>query len=516
MGAAIPPSFEHTIPVPPGHLISLPGLEFARDPLTLVVAEPTLVLNWKEWFEWHQSDIGLAGLLLSLTALIVLWKRRPRARARAGTWCCRGCDHELSAPQITVASDGAADWSGQEAKCPECGQRDARGPLRVGRARAWWGTGIAFAAAGLIACGFAIVLPLEVGRRPGSGQETWPIAGLEAIISSWPSKAMRVERKQGVRFVRVDLATGNRRDLGTGPDLVIAHDYLSPDGRYVVVATDHESGVLLIEIASGARRVARIPALTDEHPHAHISGFSADGREVYLVRSHQSATRLVDELFSVELTTARLRSVSVVESELPKDSKAAEMLRTHFAVSGSGESLRWVHHAGVPGAGVTFRWEYQGERRERHEEIDERSVQIRLNDDGNCCVIQPFLPVRPWGFALSDGSKVSNLPRSSPQSEQGRLALMPDGKGNLLVRDLAFLGFSRGTLRAQLGRFPRFALSPGDRYAAAIGEEEIARAWPLSALGLKPLKVWKVRVWDLKPMLDQRFGGKREPAVEKK
>lgn len=92
--------------------------------------------------------------------------------------------------------------------------------------------------------------------------------------------------------------------------------------------------------------------------------------------------------------------------------------------------------------------------------------------------------------------------------------VLPDRSGTATVRDFGAFALPRGTLRVSKTGYAQFEQSKGDRFVAVVGDRVVERNRISRILGVPALKGSEVLVWDLQPLLDQKFGEQR--AVPKK
>lgn len=524
MNSELAPAFVIPLDSAPAGGLSETGLQFAGSPPALFIAEPAWDPSWSSWFWWHAPDIAAVGLFLAL-AVSVLAAAGLRRNARvSGALHCRSCGHELTEPQVAVDARGAGRWASAEAKCPECGKRDERGPERGGGRHTKRIAVLVIGAVVCIVCAVTLLQTLRAGGSVGAGNETWPIAGLERVLGSWALKRRQYAMPfEAYRFLRVDPLTRARTAFGT-VDTTMPHlmTFVTPDARYVL-ASARRDGVLVVIDTQTKRQVeamlgASVPGFRG---YLTVVSFSKDSKRVYVACLARNDAMRRDELFAVELATGAARSIGVVEYEA-RPEKNRTMSFSRFLIAEAGEDVAWVHEVAMGGGaslseGVVLRWGSIESRRERTEEAQGDTLRVWLSEDGKLCVVESELNGKPSAFALADGKDVEDVPARphEPHEAQQRFMIMPEHNGSAQVCDRGVFSLPRATLKVTSSRYVQFERSQGDRFVAAVGERQVERNWISQILGVPALKGWEVRVWDLQPLLDQQFGEKRSVPAKK-
>jgi hypothetical protein len=503
--------------------VAEPGLQFAGSPPMLFVAEPAWDPSWVRWFSWHTPDIAAGALLIA--GAVVVWAvlQLMRGGRAAGAMYCRGCGHELALPQVRMDASGVGIWANEEAKCPECGKRDERGPVRGARVRWKAVTVLVVSFAICITCGVMLASSLRVGGKLTAGRnETWPVVGLERVMGSWaPQRRLYSMAFEAFRFVRVDPETGAREDLGTvDTSMPRLMEFVSPDGKYVIASARRDHALVVINTNSKqSRRVSLAPNTPGFRGYLMVVQFSSDVSNVFVSCAARNGDKRRDELFAVELATGVSRSLAVVEFQSQASPKPNDSY-SQFLVAEAGAETIWVHQVSRRGASgpreeVVLRWESADGKRERTEHAAGGMLMVRISEDGKYCVMEAGAARKSWAFALEDGLDLEDVSSiATKRLEMPRLMLMSDGRGKAVVRDFGAFALPRATLRVNAAGFAEFVQSKGDRFVAVVGDRAVEQNWISRLLGVPARKGSEVRIWDLQPVLDQKFGEER--AVPKK
>lgn len=522
MAAPLDPAFVIPLDSSLSGGVAEPGLQFAGSPPMLFVAEPTWDPSWARWFSWHAPDIAAVAFLIAVVVAMWSASRLMRRGRSGGVLYCRGCDHELALPQVRIDESGVGVWVNEEAKCPECGKRDERGPVRGTRVRWKAITVLVVSLAICITCGVMLASSLRVGGKlAAGGNETWPVAGLERVMGSWaPQRRLYSMAFEAFRFVRVNPETGAREDLGTvDTSMPRLMEFVSPDGKYVIASARRDHALVVIDTNSKqSRRVSLAPNASGFRGYLMVVQFSSDVSKVFVSCAARNGDKRRDELFAVELATGVSRSLAVVEFQSQTSPKPNDSY-SQFLVAEAGADVTWVHQLskrGIPTVmeGSVFRWESGGERRERN--VPFRVGEFHVSADSKHLLLDNGMGRVKWAVRLADGKEVDDVSALAPRRlDMRRLMVMSDGRGTAVVRDFGAFALPRATLRVNTAGFAEFEQSMGDRFVAAVGDRAVEQNWISRLLGVPARKGSEVRIWDLQPVLDQKFGEER-PKPQKK
>lgn len=316
------------------------SLRFAGDSLYAVDSvwnHPPTRIVW-----WYATPV--ASVLLPFAAALavwLLWRLLSRPRRR-GLIYCRGCNHELSAPNAAIGEDGRGVWMGENARCPECGRR-AKPPMVAGSR--WRRTMPPLAAMVLlIGCVACVVATLEwfVATRP-IDPKTWPVEGLEKYLGPWAVMRRDDGRTHtGMsRITRIPLSGGAASEVARERIAMLQGVLASPNERYVVLSPlDKRTSIRIVEPAKGGSRLGLLNGSEYSYPTA--VAFSEDSRFVYVSVNERAPDR-PDQLFRIELESGK-----------------AEVLATHMrekspdgSNQGSGRFVVREHAGGVVWAHVS-------------------------------------------------------------------------------------------------------------------------------------------------------------------
>lgn len=325
-------------PQDPAGLGSSMSLRFAGDSLYAVDSvwnHPPTRIVW-----WYATPV--ASVLLPFAAALavwLLWRLLSRPRRRGWIYC-RGCNHELSAPNAAIGEGGLAVWMSENARCPECGRR-AKPPMVAGPR--WWRIMPPLAAMVLlIGCVACVVATLEwfVATRP-IDPKTWPVEGLEKYLGSWA--VMRRDDGRAhtgmSRITRIPLSGGVAREVARDRIAMLQGVLASPNERYVVLSSlDKRASIRIVEPATGRSRLVPLNASQYSHPTA--VGFSADSRFVYVSVAEQFVSR-PDQLCRVDLQSGAVEVLAEHMRERPIEGSYQGFSR--FVVREHPGGLAWAH-----------------------------------------------------------------------------------------------------------------------------------------------------------------------------
>lgn len=387
MLTTVAPKWVIPIETMPGGGVANPTMEFAGDPAALFVSEQIWGYPWYRVLQWHAPTIAtvlMIGALVFVAARVLRVWNRPR---RAGALYCRGCNHELSLPQAHFDESAKPRWKSEDARCPECGVRTEKPPV-AGRS---WVKRLAPAVLLLLIAGGSSAWILATTLQPARGgvafgvEPTWPTAGIEKL-AGWAAlrRTMSTDDLRGMRVMRIDLATGERRTLLRVSKPARIAPGVTPNGEWVAQLDARGGGMLWIVQAStgSVREVRWHGGFIGE-----VVGFSSDSRRAYLSRQiAANAQRTVGELWCVELESGDAKAIACVEFDHPGLPFGAPRARPRFVVIDDERGLDWVHHQ-VYGAGPArvdvFRRMKEGaiEAIEVHGNRDSMAEVAVLNED---------------------------------------------------------------------------------------------------------------------------------------
>jgi len=299
-------------------------------------------------------------------------------------------------------------------------------------------------------------------------------------------------------------------------------NFVSPDGKYVVAASRRNHALDVIDVGTRQRKqVSFQSGSAGFRAYLTVVQFSENGSRVFVTNTGSKDKARRDELFSVDLATGEVKSIAVVEHQAESGPTGNDSY-SQFLVSDTGTDVTWVHQVSKRGTSylreeIVLRWQSSGEWHERQEKAAGQMLMTRISDDGRVCVLESGANRKSWAFALADGKDVEEVPARLPKVRDipRRFFVMPEKSGTATVRDIGAFAMSRATLKVKSSGYPQFELSSGERFVAAIGDRTIERNWISRMLGAPALKGWEVRIWDLQPLLDQKFGEMR-PETKKR
>jgi len=506
------PTIEPTVIVPVGE--SLQGhapfmqLQFAGDPPALFVYESTYDYPWYRVLQWHAPTI--AAVVLVIVVLVVLvkaWRvwRRPMAD---GLLYCRGCNHELGAPNAERVDGHVSRWMSEDARCPECGVRTERSP-RVG-VSGWKRLRWTLLGGVVLLAGSVTTLCLTLRPYPAAWrfalEPTWPVKGLEKRAGIFTLvRKMSITDRQGVRISRIDLPNGEQRELlkvwrpGLNPL------YVSKDGRWLVVSDGRRwDTILLVEAATAETRQIQLPIAKNRS--AELVAFSTDSKRAYLSsRDWQSRDKEICVLFCLELATGVVQEIDMVEVKHSADWLDRTSSGSMFAVRDDEKGLSWVHHQnyGKAGAQLDVFRRLQGDKIEEIEfkDLNFRGENATLSSDRD---VVEFHDLRR--------TSVRKVDLKTKRSTNSGLGAMPLPKrrylnwpsNGLLVRNWSQqepLAILSAPLSEVAWGIPHLS-GDGRWLAAYVTRSTVA---PAPGATVAPGKsIYEIRVWDLNKVPDVR------------
>jgi hypothetical protein len=504
------PTIEPTVIIPVGKSLhgnaSFVQLQFAGDPPALFVYESTSDYPWYRVVQWHAPTIAAVVMLLVFAAVVVkAWRvwRRPMAD---GLLYCRGCNHELGAPNAERSSGGSR-WMNEQARCPECGVRSEKAP-RVG-VSGWKRLRLTLAVSALLIAAGATTLGLTLTPYPSAWrfgiEPTWPVDGLmkKAGIFTLMRKMSSTDRI-GIRISRIDIPSGGKRELVTVWKPGWIPLFVSDDGRWVVTSDGRRREVLLlIDAANGDRREVRLPI--KENRYAQLVAFSTDSKRAYLSSSDWlSRERAECTVFCLELETGDLRPIDQVEVKHPADWLGSTSAGSAFAVRDDEQGLSWVHRQMYQKAGGRLDV-FRRLKGDDIEEIEFRDASgsiadfARLSKNRDVVEFHGFYQDRPATFDLKSRT------------------FMPAGMGGVYLPKRRYLNWPENGLRvrdwvqkepvailaAPLSDSPRATpqLSSDGRWLAAFLSRSTVPRAP-GTVASSSGAIHEIRVWDLSRIPD--------------
>lgn len=340
----------HTIPLGPtlSGEVALAKLQFAVEngKPVLYAAVPVWNATWGRWFTWHAPEIMVGSWLV--VVIVLAWRllhvrRTPR---EAGRRYCRRCNYQLTKPQLAFDERGRVQWASAEAKCPECGYRSKRLPVR---GRSAWVRRLPWIACSLIPL---LVLPVFIWRSLDRYQSTaayaiptWPIQGLErALGTAALQRSTHAAAVQSAEFWRIDPADGRvtRRYSDTIVSRFTLPPFVVPGGKFLVALSEPLNGLVILDTATGVSRTVSHPAVSSTLPcFLRVLGFPDESR-VFVQRQSSLKDSDVCELNVFHLPAGPYESVAKlsVPREGPTDSTAHE-----FDATMRGGQVVWALHS---------------------------------------------------------------------------------------------------------------------------------------------------------------------------
>lgn len=495
----------------PGGRVAEPGVMFAGSPPMLYVAEPVWNATWGRWIGWHAPTIATSVLLVTLF-VATWWVRRVWKRPRqVGRMYCRGCNHQLAKPQLVLNEKKRAVWADAESKCPECGVRHKRGPVR-GRLRFTRMLPVVLVApVVLIVCGLTMLATLRFHRASGWGGGTWPTLGMEKLFGSWAlerrSSAMQV---QSTRLWRIDPRTGAAEVIGPIDTWNDGYrEFVSPDGRFAVSPVEFGRRLLVIDLTTGVRTT--YPSGAESRSYFAMERFSMDGKRVFVEKTTFRDVGNLHELLAFESATGKFETIASVE--LPPEGRTPGVYNTRsFEFREMPDGIAWVHESGARnatgrGEETTLRWEASGKKMKRMETSASGSIQIELSEDAKAVVVTDadyVAGATTRAFDLETGGDLSTVPPLGTSQERDRLGprrIQFVKAGTAIVLSLKGELRSVAELPVSADGWPLGGTQDG-RFACGWREREVAPSWIGRMLGAASKKAPDVRIWDFEKLLD--------------
>ncbi|MBX3378455.1 MAG: hypothetical protein KF805_00040 [Phycisphaeraceae bacterium] len=509
MTPVLEPTFIFPLEAPPdampGGRIADPGLMFAGSPPMLYVAEPVWNATWGRWFSWHCPTIAGSVLLATLLAT-VWWIRRVGKRPRqVGRMYCRVCNHQLAKPQLKLNEKKRAVWADAESKCPECGVRHKRGPVR-GRLRSTRLLPVLFVSpVVLFGCLLVMLAMLRFHQRSAWGGGTWPVAGMEKVFGAWALERRVPEMLvQSTRLWRIDPSTGAKEVVGPidSQDMSFA-EFITPDGKFAVAAEKNHGRVLVIDLKSGERRV--YPSMPDTRSYFRIIRFAKDTNCAFVSRLTYLGPNVRHELLTFDPSTGEFLVIASVE--LSAEGRAPVFARS-FEFRETTAGVAWVHKSVIQlttgGREETLHWSVNGKQMERVHSLSSGSLRIELNVDGKACIVRNGMTNTTTAFDLATGDDLAVVPPIGEPQERDRTGPRLLGYSIHGVAEVMSLkGEPRtvGRLSAATQMSPVIGTADG-RFASGWKEREVAPSWISAMLGVPPTTAPVVQVWDFEKLLD--------------
>ncbi|MBL8885292.1 MAG: hypothetical protein JNK16_01420 [Phycisphaerales bacterium] len=513
MPPILEPTFVFELQAPPdanpGGRVVEPGVMFAGSPPMLYVAEPVWNATWGRWFSWHSPTIA-ASVFLATLLITVWWTRRVGKRPRqVGRMYCRVCNHQLAKPQLKLNEKKRAVWADAESKCPECGVRHKRGPVR-GRLRFTRMLPVLLVSpVVLFVCGLVMLATLRFHQRSAWGHGTWPVAGMDKLFGSWAlerrSSAMQV---QSTRLWRIDPRTNVAEAIG--PIDSWGHsfqEFVSPDGRFVVSPVEHGRRLLVVDLKGGER--AMYPPEEESRSYFSVERFSIDGTRVFVEKTTFRDSGNLHELMGFEPATGKFETIASVE--LPPEVRTSGVYTTRsFEFRETPVGIVWVHessdrNATGRGEETTLRWEASGKTMKRMETSASGSIQTELSEDAKAVVVTDYIAGATMrAFDLETGADLSTVPPIGISQERDRLGprrIQFVKAGTAIVLSLKGETRSVAELPVSADGWPLGGTQDG-RFACGWKERDVAPSWIGRMLGAASKKAPDVRIWDFEKLLD--------------
>lgn len=501
----------HTIPLGPTLTgeVAQAELQFAVEngKPVLYAAVPVWNATWGRWFAWHAPEIMVGVWLVVLIVLVrrlLHVRRTPREKGRR---YCRKCNHQLTKPQLAFDERGRVQWASAEARCPECGHRSKRVPVR---GRSGWVRRLPWL---LVSTPLILLLPLMFFgsirahlRVPGMSEPTWPIAGLQNVLGSWalqrrvPSFAV-----QSYAYLRIDPADGSvRRFRGvpaTGAPRI--GGFASPGGTKLVLSSDGPDGLVVLDTATGTSRVLRHPKATwTSIGRLRLHRFLGEDR-VLVQRDVYETEREVASLEAVDLVTGAF--TTIVEMPFARSDGRVSVIR-EFESVGDVETLRWFvrcsswDRTGMPSEEIAWRAESKV-----HSRVINRGPQgtveyARLNRDGSAIVIAKT----SGGNEAIDFATGRSIEKPDPDvlewnTERSQSSVIPMSPGVASIWDLnnSSKNYQLKTSTAISMGFSSPVSSADGRWIAGLGDRPVASRWQQILTGKAETLEGEIRIWRL-------------------
>lgn len=514
----LPPTFSIPLEASPSGKIVEPGMQFAGPEPYLYVLEPVWNATWGKWLVWNLPTLS-AWLLVGVVVLglWVLWRvmRRPR---QVGRMYCRGCNHQLAKPQLRLNERQRAVWADAEAKCPECGRRHRRGPVR-GRSL-WVRLIVSWLVVPPVGLACALVLLLMLGfHTPRSwAGVTWPTEGMEKIFGSWALERRLPEVvSQSYRLLKIDPATGAVRPLMFVDEFVRpGSDFVTPDGKYVILPQENGRRLRVVETLNGAARSYGFDESAGMTLVSYVLQFPSDGRSALVHRSVEGASKSVNELLRFDPADGKMVLLGRVEvSDGPL--KTVAIMGARFEVKETDRGLVWLHlneqsDTTSSKQEMVVRWRAGDKELQRIETSANRTLKFEISLDGLYCDVIDYGARSNTVFSLETGETVEKvLPRPAANNRGMGPRLTHGGPGSVQVLAQSAPRNVVGTLKLHSNAWTAAGSLDG-RYAAGVAERDVAPSWMRQLLGLAALRRPEVAIWDFSKLLDAETGEAIVPA----
>jgi len=512
MPPILEPTFVFELQAPPdaipGGRITEPGLMFAGSPPMLYVAEPVWNATWGRWFSWHSPTIA-ASVFLATLLMTVWWMRRVGKRPRqVGRMYCRVCNHQLAKPQLKLNEKKRAVWADAESKCPECGVRHKRGPVR-GRLRFTRMLPVLLVSpVVLFVCALVMLATLRFHQRSAWGGGTWPVVGMEKVFGAWALERRGIGiDSNSTRLWRIDPRTGAKELIGPIDSWTLSYlEFVSSDGRFVVAPVMNGRRMLVIDLKSGKR--VEYSAGDEGFSYLAMRRFSIDGSRVFVERTTYRGSSMLHELTTFDPATGKFEVIASVELP-PENSKAGTYGARKFEFREVAGGIAWIQTSGLRsatgrGEELTVRWENGGKLMKRTEISTSGSLHLELSDDGTACIVSDAMARSSRAFDLKTGEDLATAPSAGMEQDRDRAGpRMPGFVNNGVMTIMSLKGVPRvvGELSVTKQFSPAIGSADG-RFVSAWKERDVAPSWIAAMLGAPPTKVPNVLVWDFEKLLD--------------
>jgi hypothetical protein len=501
----------HTIPLGPTLTgeVSQAELQFALEngKPVLYAAVPVWNATWGRWFTWHAPEIMVGVWLVVLIVLVRRLLHVRRTPREAGRRYCRKCNHQLTKPQLAFDERGRVQWASAEAKCPECGHRTRRVPVR---GRSGWVRRLPWL---LVSTPLILLLPLMfLGsirahlRVPGMSEPTWPIAGLQNILGSWALQR-RVPSfvVQSFAYWRIDPTDGSVRRYGGMPATGTPRTdrFASPGGTKLVLSSDGPDGLVVLDTATGTSRVLRHPKATwTSAGRLRLHRFLSEDR-VLVQRNEYRVDQEVVSLESVDLNTGAFSAV--VEVPFPQPKGRVGVMR-EFETVGDGETLRWMircnwwNESGTPTEEIFWRTDSQVRSRTVNRGPQGTREFARLNRDGSAIVITKMSGGNE-AIDLSTGRLIERPEQDvlawNPETSQSSIVPMSPGVANVWDLNDSSKTYQLKTSTAIGMGYSSPVSSADGRWIAGLGDRSVTSRWHQILTGKAETLQGEIRVWRL-------------------
>lgn len=522
MQNVIAPTFSMPLGAAPGGSIVEPGIEIAGTPPSVFVAEAVWNESWWQWFWWHFPTFVIVACVVAGIPLGLKILRIARVRQEVGKWYCRRCNHLLDVPHVRVEEKHAA-WTDDQAKCPECGDHAANGPVagrlllpRIAKyAVPMW----------LLVSLVMFQVPSNLGWRKASWRGpsgTWPIDGLEPVFGPWAIQRQKsLDSAQGWRYWKVDPISHAATLLATvASSRATEREFVSPDGQFIVTPSGSANTLLVIDAHTKDTRTVQLGSrISLGLSSLHVLGYSDDGRTAFVERSTLYGPS--DELFGIELASGK-SNVIAVASRVGSSVGAGSHSFGTFVVEMGAEQPVWVYtesisHFPQRESQKYVRWTRSGRAFEKYIETDGDTSIVRVLAQADAVSIEPRNGKTKF-YSLETGEEIER-PKPAAAASRPRLPLrvLRDLKvGAATVEDAN--GKALGTMQYSInpGAYPK--RSEDRRFFVATGSRNVDGPLARWFRGVPQIAAPEVRVWDLSifvPPSASSSNASDDPAGEK-